>query len=159
MTDSSSLVQPKTSSSADPENAGHAASDGNTASSSSTTAELSDLALKLRKTLRQYPDFPSPGILFEDIFPIFSDVQVHGDLIRALELHIATDPSHSKPDVLVALEARGFLFAPSLALRLGCSFVPVRKKGKLPGETVEATYQKVRPSTAYYFYLRATADL
>jgi adenine phosphoribosyltransferase len=48
----------------------------------------------------------------------------------------------NKPDVIVGLEARGFLFGPSLALRLGSGFVPVRKKGKLPGPTVEATYMK-----------------
>jgi len=47
-----------------------------------------------------------------------------------------------KPDVIVGLEARGFLFGPSLALRLGAGFVPLRKKGKLPGETETASYQK-----------------
>lgn len=46
------------------------------------------------------------------------------------------------PDVVVGLESRGFLFGPSLALRLGCGFVPVRKQGKLPGETVTAGYKK-----------------
>ena len=49
---------------------------------------------------------------------------------------------HQKPDVIVGLEARGFLFGPALALRLGAGFVPVRKKGKLPGPTVTASYKK-----------------
>jgi adenine phosphoribosyltransferase len=47
-----------------------------------------------------------------------------------------------KPDVIVGLEARGFLFGPSLALRLNCAFVPVRKRGKLPGPTNTASYKK-----------------
>jgi adenine phosphoribosyltransferase len=93
--------------------------------------------------LRQYPDFPSPGILFEDILPIFQDPALHETFIHALELHILENYSHDdKPDVIVGLEARGFLFGPTLALRLGAGFVPVRKKGKLPGPTESATYEK-----------------
>ncbi|KAI9861330.1 MAG: adenine phosphoribosyltransferase [Vezdaea acicularis] len=107
---------------------------------SSTTAELASLKISLRHALRQYPDFPSPGILFEDILPIFASPHSHAALIRALELHVLT--SNHKPDVVVGLEARGFLFGPSLALRLGAGFVPARKKGKLPGGTVEAEYEK-----------------
>lgn len=64
--------------------------------------------------------------------PIFADAELHGALIRALELHVRQSYGRT-PDVIVGLEARGFLFGPSLALRLGASFVPVRKKGKLPG--------------------------
>lgn len=64
-------------------------------------------------------------------------------LITALELHILeTYGEDSKPDVIVGLEARGFLFGPTLALRLGAGFVPVRKKGKLPGPCETASYQK-----------------
>jgi adenine phosphoribosyltransferase len=111
------------------------------ASTSSSTAELSSLTVKLQSSLRQFPDFPSPGILFEDIMPLFANPQLHTSLIRALELHTAANLSE-KPDVVVGLEARGFMFGPSLALKLGAGFVPVRKKGKLPGPTVQATYQK-----------------
>jgi len=75
--------------------------------------------------------------------PIFANHSLHAALIRALELHVLqTFGATGKPDVIVGLEARGFLFGPSLALRIGAAFVPVRKKGKLPGPTVEATYQK-----------------
>ena len=84
-----------------------------------TQAELPSLKIRLRKALRQFPDFPTPGILFEDILPIFQE-----------------------PDVIVGLEARGFLFGPSLALRLGSGFVPVRKKGKLPGPTEITAFEK-----------------
>ena len=107
------------------------------------TAELASLKIRLHKSLRQFPDFPEPGILFEDILPLFSDPTLHESLIRALELHIESNlPQDEKPDVIVGLEARGFLFGPSLALRLGAGFVPVRKPGKLPGPTEIASYKK-----------------
>ncbi|KAG7006898.1 hypothetical protein G7Y79_00012g032340 [Physcia stellaris] len=112
-------------------------------SASPTTSELSDLEVKLHQSLRQFPDFPSPGILFEDILPIFSNPALHEALIRALELHIhAHYGPNQGPDIIVGLEARGFLFGPSLALRLGAGFVPIRKKGKLPGPTNSASYEK-----------------
>jgi len=90
--------------------------------------------------LRQFPDFPSPGILFEDILPIFANPALHESLIRALELHIGQ--LVDRPDIIVGLDARGFLFGPSLALRLGAGFVPVRKQGKLPGPCETASYKK-----------------
>jgi adenine phosphoribosyltransferase len=75
--------------------------------------------------------------------PIFANPNLHESLIRALEIHVSQAyGASSKPDVIVGLEARGFLFGPSLALRLGAAFVPVRKKGKLPGPTVTASYVK-----------------
>ena len=114
-----------------------------TASSPSSSSELASLKLRLHKSLRQFPDFPSPGILFEDILPLFSDPTLHESLIRALEIHIIANYAHGqRPDIIVGLEARGFLFGPSLALRLGAGFVPVRKQGKLPGPTETASYQK-----------------
>ncbi|KAI9838877.1 MAG: adenine phosphoribosyltransferase [Sarea resinae] len=116
---------------------------GFSAPSASSTAELSSLKVDLRRALRRFPDFPQPGILFEDILPIFANPSLHAELIRALELHILSSSTGAKkPDIIVGLEARGFLFGPTLALRLGASFVPLRKKGKLPGPTVTATYKK-----------------
>jgi adenine phosphoribosyltransferase len=105
-----------------------------------SAAELASLTLNLKSALRQFPDFPSPGILFEDILPIFANPQLHEALLRALELHVAQ--AFEKPDVIVGLDARGFLFGPSLALRLNAAFVPVRKQGKLPGPCETAGYQK-----------------
>ena len=113
-----------------------------TADASSST-ELSGLKIRLHRALRRFPDFPSPGILFEDILPLFNDPTLHEALIHALELHIKSNYSEGqRPDVIVGLEARGFLFGPSLALRLGAGFVPVRKPGKLPGPTETASYEK-----------------
>jgi adenine phosphoribosyltransferase len=110
------------------------------ASGSAAAAELASLKIRLKSALRQFPDFPAPGILFEDILPIFADPKLHEDLIRALELHV--ENLVEKPDVVVGLDARGFLFGPSLALRLGAGFVPVRKQGKLPGPCETASYEK-----------------
>lgn len=62
--------------------------------------------------------------------------------MKAYELQIAEVLGNSKPDVIVGLDARGFLFGPSLALRLGAAFVPVRKQGKLPGKIETATFEK-----------------
>ncbi|KAM5499172.1 adenine phosphoribosyltransferase [Microsporum canis] len=116
---------------------------GDSSSSASRAAELASLKVKLRSSLRQFPDFPSPGILFEDILPIFADPALHESLIRGLELHLLeTYGADQKPDVIVGLDARGFLFGPSLALRLGAAFVPVRKQGKLPGPVITQEYQK-----------------
>ncbi len=114
-----------------------------TATASSTASELSDLKISLHRSLRQFPDFPSPGILFEDILPIFADPTLHQSLVRALELHVTScyGPDQ-KLDIIVGLEARGFLFGPSLALNLGAGFVPVRKPGKLPGPTETAGFKK-----------------
>ena len=105
--------------------------------------QLSALKIDLRAALRAYPDFPKPGILFEDILPIFANPELHESLITALVLHVQQSYGQTrKPDVIVGLEARGFLFGPSLALRLGAAFVPVRKQGKLPGPTETASYEK-----------------
>lgn len=108
----------------------------------SSSSELASLKIRLRQALRTFPDFPTPGILFEDILPIFANPDLHEALVRALELHIIGTYGAQKPDIVVGLEARGFLFGPSLALRIGAGFVPVRKKGKVPGPTVTASFQK-----------------
>lgn len=68
---------------------------------------------------------------------------MHQSLIRALELHVTeTFGQDQAPDIVVGLEARGFLFGPSLALKLGAGFVPVRKQGKLPGHTETEPFTK-----------------
>jgi adenine phosphoribosyltransferase len=98
----------------------------------------------LQNALRQFMDFPIPGIAFVDILPLFASVSHHSLLIDCLAQQISTSfaAQGGKPDVIVALDARGFLFGPSLALKLGSGFAPVRKRGKLPGPCVEASYEK-----------------
>lgn len=104
--------------------------------------ELASIKKSLHAALRQFPDFPIPGIDFVDILPLFADYTIHAALIRALELQVLHLSGGVKPDVIVGLDARGFLFGPSLALRLGAGFAPVRKRGKLPGPTTEAGFDK-----------------
>ncbi|CVK83479.1 hypothetical protein LB506_000995 [Fusarium annulatum] len=110
-------------------------------SSAAGSSELSSAKISLRKSLRSFPDFPIPGINFVDIMPLFADPTAHATLVDALELQIA-EAFPTKPDVIVGLDARGFLFGPGLALRLGVPFAAVRKQGKLPGPCATAEYVK-----------------
>ncbi|MBL7139703.1 MAG: adenine phosphoribosyltransferase, partial [Planctomycetes bacterium] len=93
-------------------------------------------ALDLRSRIRSVPDFPKPGIMFRDITPLLLDVRAFDEAVRRMaEPYDAGDV-----DVVVGAESRGFIFGAPIALRLGAGFVPVRKKGKLPAETVSVTY-------------------
>ncbi|MCJ1231674.1 adenine phosphoribosyltransferase [Toensbergia leucococca] len=110
---------------------------------SSGSSELANLKIKLHQNLRQFQDFPKKGVLFEDILPLFADPDLHQSLIHALEIAVLqTYGEDQKPELVVGLDARGFLFGPSLALKLGAGFVPVRKQGKLPGPTETAAFEK-----------------
>ncbi|KAK4242693.1 phosphoribosyltransferase-like protein [Achaetomium macrosporum] len=118
------------------------ASRGQSAAAAPGASELASTKIKLLGALKHFPDFPIPGIKFIDILPLFQDPVIHTALLRALELQVLEFGEQAKPDVIVGLDARGFLFGPSLALRLNASFVPVRKKGKMPGPCVTAAYEK-----------------
>ncbi|KAL7943106.1 adenine phosphoribosyltransferase [Trichoderma barbatum] len=109
---------------------------------SSAAAQLASAQISLRKTLREFRDFPIPGIDFVDIMPLFANPDAHATLLSALELQISQSFGDNKPDAIVGLDARGFLFGPGLALRLGVPFAAVRKQGKLPGPCVTAEYIK-----------------
>ena len=90
----------------------------------------------LRAKIREVPDFPKPGILFYDITTLLRD----GDAFREVIDRMADAVKGEKIDVVVGMESRGFIFAAPLADRLGAGFVPVRKLGKLPAETLEVEY-------------------
>ncbi|KAJ3811927.1 phosphoribosyltransferase-like protein [Lentinula aff. lateritia] len=100
----------------------------------------------LRSKLTSHPDFPQKGIVFLDIFPILRDPIAFETLITHFLYHLTSHTIPSIPskkiDVVVGLDARGFLLGPIIALRLGAAFVPVRKTGKLPGNCETATYEK-----------------
>ncbi|EKM59636.1 uncharacterized protein PHACADRAFT_158037 [Phanerochaete carnosa HHB-10118-sp] len=100
----------------------------------------------IKSLLKAHPDFPKKGIVFLDIFPVLRDPVAFETLITHFVHHLTskTIPASSakKIDVLVGLDARGFLLGPIIAMRLGAAFVPVRKKGKLPGECVTASFEK-----------------
>ena len=90
----------------------------------------------LKKLIREIPDYPKPGILFYDITTLLKDQQGFHAVIDRLCDHYA---GH-KIDLVVGIEARGFIFAPALAYRLGAGFVPVRKPKKLPAKTAQVSY-------------------
>src|ERR1700738_4215029 len=84
----------------------------------------------LKKLIREVPDFPKPGILFYDITTMLKDKRGLHDVIDGLKEHY----QNAGVDVVIGIEARGFIFAPALAYALGAGFVPVRKHKKLPAE-------------------------
>ena len=92
--------------------------------------------MNIKEKIRVVPDFPTPGIQFYDITTLLSDGQAFHETIDAM-VQIA---KKFNPDVVVALESRGFFFGPVIAYQLGIPFVPVRKKGKLPYKTYQETY-------------------
>ena len=90
----------------------------------------------LKKLIREVPDYPKPGILFYDLTTLLKDKQGFHLLIDRLCAHY----NDHKIDVVAGIEARGFIFAPALAYRLGAGFVPIRKPKKLPAKTSSVTY-------------------
>ncbi|KAI8370833.1 adenine phosphoribosyltransferase [Choanephora cucurbitarum] len=96
---------------------------------------------RIKNLLGTHNNFPKEGIVFKDMFPVFQDPTAVEALISNIVHHI-NSTYEEKIDAVVGLDARGFLFGPLIALRLGAAFVPVRKQGKLPGECVQATYVK-----------------
>jgi adenine phosphoribosyltransferase len=92
---------------------------------------------QLKELIREVPDFPKKGILFYDITTLLKDKVGFATLIDALSEHYLRE----KIDLVLGIEARGFIFGPALAYRLNAGFVPVRKPKKLPAETAKWTYE------------------
>jgi adenine phosphoribosyltransferase len=90
----------------------------------------------LKKLIREVPDFPKKGILFYDITTLLKDKRGFALLIDALAEHYINQDI----DLVLGMEARGFIFGPALAYRLNAGFIPVRKPGKLPAETTKYDY-------------------
>jgi len=93
--------------------------------------------LELENYIRSIPDFPKPGILYRDITPLLSSAEA----LRVTIEQLADRVRDLNVDVVAAAEARGFIFATPLALRINAGFVPVRKPGKLPFDTHALRYQ------------------
>ncbi|TMB94695.1 MAG: adenine phosphoribosyltransferase [Chloroflexi bacterium] len=91
----------------------------------------------LRKLIRDVPDFPQPGIIFKDITPLLADKKIFKAVVEKVCSHWVDRP----PDIVTAIEARGFIPGGAVALGLGAGFVPIRKPGKLPWKTVSQDYQ------------------
>ncbi len=92
--------------------------------------------MNLKDHIRTIPDFPKPGILFYDI----STLLAHKEAWQVAVAQLTEVVAPYKPDILAGIESRGFLVAAPLALQLGCGFLMIRKKGKLPGETIAFEY-------------------
>lgn len=92
--------------------------------------------MDLKDHIRAVPDFPKPGILFYDISTLLRDA----DAWQVAMGRMARAVRHHQPDLVAGIESRGFLMAAPLALKLGCGFIMVRKRGKLPGETTGLDY-------------------
>lgn len=93
----------------------------------------------LRQHIRTVPDWPAPGVQFRDITPLLQNPRVFRVLIDAF-VHRYMDPA-LRPDVVAGLDARGFIVGSVVAYSLGIGFIPIRKQGKLPFQTVEETYE------------------
>ncbi|MBX2965776.1 MAG: adenine phosphoribosyltransferase [Cyclobacteriaceae bacterium] len=91
---------------------------------------------RIKSTIRDVQDYPKPGIVFKDITPVLSDPELLSDIVRK----IAEQYRDQKIDAIAAVEARGFIMGGILAHELGCSFLPVRKVGKLPYTTLSEKY-------------------
>jgi adenine phosphoribosyltransferase len=92
---------------------------------------------QLKRLIREVPDFPKPGILFYDITTLLRDKTGFAQLIDLFSEHYIG----KQIDLILGMEARGFIFGPALAYRLNAGFVPVRKPGKLPAATVKVEYE------------------
>src|SRR5258708_40162473 len=91
----------------------------------------------IRSTIRDVPDFPTPGILFKDITPLLADPRAFHIVLDSIAQRFIGE----HVDAVVGIEARGFIFGGALAARLNASFVPARKPGKLPAAAARLAYQ------------------
>jgi len=98
---------------------------------------VSSPPVDLRTYVRAIPDFPRPGILFRDITPLLADPIALAAAVDGL-VDLAADAA---ADLVIGAEARGFIFGPALATRLGAGFIPARKPGRLPSDAVSVDYQ------------------
>src|SRR4051812_35220277 len=100
------------------------------------TSDLSALTDRLAATIRVVPDFPSPGIMFQDVTPVLADAELLRETVEALaEPWRGAEVTH-----VAAIESRGFIFGAPVALALGAGFIPIRKPGKLPFERAGQDY-------------------
>jgi len=91
----------------------------------------------LKSKIREVPDWPQPGVGFKDVTPLLADPKALDQTIG----EIASWAKDKRPDLILGAEARGFILGAAIARELGCGFVPARRPGKLPPETISATYE------------------
>jgi adenine phosphoribosyltransferase len=94
-------------------------------------------AIDLKTKIREVADWPQPGVGFKDVTPLLADP----DALAQTVADLAEWGAAKQPDIVLGAEARGFILGAAIAKEIGCGFVPARRPGKLPPETVSATYQ------------------
>ncbi|OQA92314.1 MAG: Adenine phosphoribosyltransferase [Elusimicrobia bacterium ADurb.Bin231] len=92
--------------------------------------------MELERYIRDIPDFPKKGIMFKDITPLLKDARAFETAIEML----AAKYKDAKIDKIASMESRGFILGAALSMKLRCGFIPIRKKGKLPYETIREEY-------------------
>jgi len=101
---------------------------------------MASMEEQIKNRITIYPNFPKEGIDFKDVFPLFETPSLLDGVIELFAKNCKAAHSEKEIHAVIGLDARGFLFGPQLAKALGCSFVPARKKGKLPGKTISQAY-------------------
>jgi adenine phosphoribosyltransferase len=112
------------------------------------------VTLDLRDRIRDVPDFPTQGIVFKDLMPLIADPAYFGETIERL----AEWARPRQPELVLGAEARGFIFGAALAYALRAGFIAARKPGKLPRETVEATYALEYGTDSLHVHRDAVAE-
>ena len=115
---------------------------------------MTDLTTLIDRLVRPIEDFPEPGITFRDITPLLADAE---GLTASIDGLVELAQQAGAIDAVLGIEARGFLFGPSIALRLGVGFVPVRKAGKLPATSLSTSYDLEYGSAVLEMHVDALA--
>jgi len=102
----------------------------------SKTNDVESISERVKASIRDIPDFPIEGVVFKDITPLMLDAALSRDISSAFAAHAKS----LKPDAICAIDSRGFIFGTGIAQALDIPLVLVRKKGKLPGETIAVSY-------------------
>lgn len=115
---------------------------------------MTDLDETIDRLVRQIADWPEPGVTFRDITPLLADA---GALAAVIDGLVELAEKAGPVDAVLGIEARGFIFGPAIAVRLGAGFVPVRKAGKLPSDSLSTSYDLEYGSATLEMHLDAIA--
>lgn len=115
---------------------------------------MPDVDTAIDRLVRPIEDWPEPGVTFRDITPLLADPEAFGHVVDAL---VESARSLGPLDAVLGIEARGFIFGPAIALRLGTGFVPVRKSGKLPADSLSTSYDLEYGSATLEMHVDALA--
>lgn len=118
--------------------------------------EREDIGRKIRELIAEVPDYPKPGVSFKDLTGLFASYKVFSDSMEFLANYIKEEVGI--PDFVAGIESRGFIIGTALAEKMGVGFVPIRKKGKLPGEVFSQEYDLEYGRTSIEIQKRAMPE-